>query len=134
MSNHNPDDEGWRPRRRPPPRGGAAACDLQTAIRRQRIAGAQRVQQLLNDIDLLRVDLDMAACDLRALLGHPPLAEAFAQFQHQGGVTAGDWEDWLGGRELRGRQRPSGKRHLRIVADNGCEPTVVKRHGGDHAA
>jgi hypothetical protein len=134
MSDHNPDDEGYRRRRGPPLRGGAAGCDLRVASERQRIAGVQRVQQLLDDIDLLRVDLDTAACDLRALLGHRPLADAFAQFQHEGGVSAGDWEDWLDGRELRGCQRSNGMRHLRIVADNGCEPNVVKRHGGDHAA
>jgi hypothetical protein len=44
-----------------------------------------------------------------------PLAQAYGQFQHDGGVSAADWERWLAG-ERGASLRHAGKRHLRIVS------------------
>lgn len=87
-------------------------------LKRQQIAGAQRLRRALEKIELLQRELREAGDGLRSVLSWVPLAKAYAQFQDEGGVTACEWNEWLDGEILCGRGRHRGKGHLRLVADN----------------
>jgi hypothetical protein len=86
------------------------------AARRQQIRGVERMLHKLRELDYLRNDLRDAADGLRALLGIAELAEAFAQFQAEGGTTVDDWQRWLAGESPSGGIRAvKQRRHLRHI-------------------
>jgi hypothetical protein len=66
-----------------------------------------------------------AADGLRAALSILPLAKAYAEFQDQGGISAGDWKEWLDGKALHGGSQIS-KGHLRLIS-NRIEPSIARR-------
>jgi hypothetical protein len=60
--------------------------------------------------------------NLRLALIIVPLAEAYAQFQNEGGITAHDWALWPPG-----QARHASKQHLRIVSVRNAQP-IPHRH------
>jgi hypothetical protein len=79
--------------------------------------GVQRLTRALHEIEYRQRELQAAADGLRAVLGIRSLAKAYAAFQDEGGVTAADWQDWLEGRRLRGRNQHRSKLHLRLIVN-----------------
>jgi hypothetical protein len=132
----NPDDEGYRSSAKPPT--GLARRrlrDPQIAAERGQILGAQRLTHALENIEFVQRELRDVGQRLQAVLSMRPLAQAYARFQTEGGVTAVDWRDWLQGMRLHGRcWQPTSKQHLRIAASNKDKPSTHKRHGDGDAA
>ena len=85
------------------------------AVQRHGIPGADHLHTALTQIEMVQQKLAKAGETLRTLLSIAPLAQAYSQFQNEGGVTANHWTLWLDGETL-GRTHHASKSHLRIVA------------------
>lgn len=103
------------------------------AAQRQLNARVHRLQPKLEEIEQLQHELRLAGQALGAIVGSAPLAKAYAQFQHDGGITAADWEDWLAGKKLPRSQYRS-KRHLRLIVSQDNVPLTRRISSGNSAA
>jgi hypothetical protein len=89
--------------------------DQRLAAGRRAIPGVEQMRDALEEIEFAQAQLREAGASLQMILSMAPLAEAYAQFKEEGGVTASDWTLWLDGETL-GRSRSASKQHLRIVS------------------
>jgi hypothetical protein len=87
----------------------------QLAAQRRQLSGVGRLLPALQEIEAAQQQLREAGENLHAVLSIVPLAQAYDEFQAQGGVSAADWERWLAG-EPGASFRHASKRHLRIVS------------------
>jgi hypothetical protein len=86
-------------------------------------AEAERVLQVLSEIDAARADLRWYDDEMWAVLTRSArIRRAWAEFLSSGGVTADDWVNYLRVGARRGCVRSEG--HLRLVVDN---PTSSRR-------
>jgi hypothetical protein len=85
------------------------------AAQRRTIPGVDQMRDALEEIEIAQSQMREAGASLRMVLNSAPLAEAYAQFKDEGGISAADWANWLYGKSL-GGARHAGKRHLRIVS------------------
>jgi hypothetical protein len=90
-------------------------CEERLATGRRTVTHLDRMREVLEQIDVARVQAKQAAADLQAVLSTASLAEAYAKFIDAGGITGDDWAEWVGGKSL-GRKHHARKEHLRIVS------------------
>jgi hypothetical protein len=99
--------------------------EQQIAAQRKAIRGIAKMREALEQIEFAQAQLQHADATLRALLTIAPLAQAYAQFQNEGGVGASDWGDWLDGKSF-ARGHHASKQHLRIVSVRHA-PSIPRR-------
>jgi hypothetical protein len=89
--------------------------DERLAAQWRAIPGVEQMREALEEIEIAQTQMRKAGASLRMVLNVAPLAQAYAQFKEQGGVTARDWALWLDGKIVGGARHAS-KQHLRIVS------------------